>query len=280
MSEGGVDGADAAMSRLVRKHRVQRTLAWLMAPFWVPLAALVLRLGFGYRIAEHAAVRAEFRRIRSDSSAPLLICANHLTLIDSFVIAWALAPAWTYAIHFDSMPWNTPEETNFANTLRNRLLVYLAKCIPIKRGGTREDVAEVLARVGYLLGRGEIALLFPEGGRSRTGRISEEKLAWGVGRIVAALAGCRVLCVYMRGDQQATWSEYPARGDVMRVSLACIEPKSDARGVRRTRDLVEQIIGELGRMEVEHFSRHPGLPPRAAEPAAMVETGGGVHGGQ
>jgi hypothetical protein len=167
---------------------------------------------------------------------------------------------------FDALPWNTPEETNFARTTTHRALVYLAKCIPIRRGGSRENVAGVLDRIRYLLERGEIALLFPEGGRSRTGRISTDNAAWGVGRIVGAVEGCRVLCVYMRGDAQATWSDYPARGDRMRVSLSCIEPKSDARGARRARDLAQQIVAQLARMEEEHFRVHgsPRLPGTAA----------------
>lgn len=258
-------GADEAGAVIVRRHRVQRALGWLLAPLWVPLAALVLRFGFGYRVADRAALHRAYRRIRSESNAPLLICANHLTLVDSFLVAWALAPSWSYVVAFDSMPWNTPEETNFANTARNRILVYLAKCIPIRRGGSRADAAHVLDRVVHLLQRGETALLFPEGGRSRTGRVSDERAAWGVGRVVAALPGCRVLCVYMRGDAQASYSDFPARGDVMRVSLECIEPKSDARGVRRSRDIVQQILGQLAWMEAEHFRRHPTCaPPRAA----------------
>lgn len=238
---------------MVMHHRVQRTIGWLVAPLWIPIASLMLRLRFGYRVENLAEVRREAERIRAQSSSPLLVCANHLTLIDSMLVAWALAPSWRYLTRFGLLPWNTPEVKNFANTTFNRVVIYLAKCVPIERGGGREDVARVLNRIGYLLGRGELALLFPEGGRSRTGRISEDAAAWGVGRIVAAVPGCRVLCVYMRGDAQETWSDYPAKGDRMRVSLACIEPKSDHRGVRRTRDLAQQIVSQLMRMEARYF---------------------------
>jgi hypothetical protein len=62
----------------------------------------------------------------------------------------------------------------------------------------------------------------------------------------------------MRGDAQTTWSTYPARGDLLRVSLALIEPKSDARGVRRTRDLSQQVIGQLAQMESEYFAARKG----------------------
>jgi hypothetical protein len=267
--------ADRAMARLRARHRVQRAVGWLIAPLWVPLAPLVLRYGLGYRIVDAAQTRREFTRIRAESRAPLLICANHLTMIDSFLIAWALAPGWRYAIDFDAMPWNTPEVTNFASTTTSRALVYLAKCIPIRRGGSREEAAEVLDRIRLLLERGEIALLFPEGGRSRTGRVAVENAAWGVGRVVGAVEGCRVLCVYMRGDAQETWSDRPARGDRMRVSLACIEPKSDARGARRARDLAQQIIAQLARMEDAYFRERSGQPPAPAEePAASPDEAG------
>lgn len=127
------------------------------------------------------------------------------------------------------------------------------KCISITRGGPREDIGVVLERVKYLLLNGETALLFPEAGRSRSGRVEEDAAAWGVGRVVGSVPGCRVLCVYLRGRKQETWSDFPARGDILDASLVCIEPKSDAKGVRRSRDLARQVTGQLVRMEEDYF---------------------------
>jgi len=238
---------------MVVRHRTQRVVGWLLAPFWFPLATLYLRLRFGCRIENIRESRRVYRKIRRESSAPLLICANHLTLVDSFFIAQALSSNWRFVLDFDAVPWNTPEEVNFAATPWNRALVYVAKCIPIRRGGQREDVRAVLERIGYLLSRGEVAVLFPEGGRSRTGRVEADSAGWGVGRVLAGVEECRVLCVYMRGDTQTTWSTYPARGDRLRVSLKLIEPKSDAKGVRRTRDLSMQVMTQLAEMESDYF---------------------------
>ncbi|MEE8313538.1 MAG: lysophospholipid acyltransferase family protein [Myxococcota bacterium] len=220
-----------------------------MAPLWIPLTVLVLRFGLGYRIEGLAEARARFRRILAERSGPLLICANHLTLIDSFLIAWALAPSWRYALRFDLLPWNVPERTNFSSGFWSALLTYLAKGIPITRGGNRPDVAEVLRRVSHLLARGELALIFPEGTRSRTRRVDVESAAWGVGRVIGGLPGCHVLCVYLRGRAQESWGRIPARGDRFHVDLSCIEPKSDQRGMRRSRDLSRQVVTELARME-------------------------------
>ncbi|MEE3326757.1 MAG: lysophospholipid acyltransferase family protein [Myxococcota bacterium] len=252
--------SESGAIRIKRIHRLQRWLGWAVAPLWVPAASFWLTQRLSYKIVELKETRRLYRRIREESDAPLLICANHLTLIDSFLIGLALSGGFRYLIDFDSLPWNIPEESNFANTRLNRVLAYLGKCIPIRRGGSREDVADVLKRVTYLLGKGEAALVFPEGGRSRAGRIEASSAGWGVGRIVSGLEGCRVLCVYLRGDEQRTFSDWPVRGERFHVSTACIEPKSDARGVRGTRDIANQIVSTLANLESEYFLCHGEAP--------------------
>lgn len=242
-----------SVARMRVRHVVQREVGRLVAPLWLPIAGLVLRFVYGWRIENRAVVRRQFRRILRESSSPVLICANHLTLIDSALVAWALMSPWRYIVRFDALAWNTPEVTNFASTRRNRVLTYLAKCIPIRRGGTREEVAEVLNRVILLLKGGEIALLFPEGGRSRSGRVEPDAGAWGVGRVVGSVPGCRVLCVYLRGRSQQTWGDLPVRGERFYVDLCCIEPKSDHRGARKSRDIAQQIVSQLVRMEADYL---------------------------
>ena len=239
-------------TEMIRRHRRQRLVSLITTPIWVGASVLLMRFWFRYRIADVEAVRARYRVLRAQSDGPILLCANHLTLVDSFLIAWACGGLTYWLTHFDELPWNTPERTNFGKTWVARTLIYMAKCIPITRGGAREDVGDVLERVKHLLESGETALLFPEAGRSRTGRVEESSAAWGVGRIVGAVPQCRVLCVYARGRQQETWGNFPAKGDTIDVALACIEPKSDAKGVRRSRDLAQQIIRQLMNMEAAH----------------------------
>lgn len=240
-------------SEMMRQHALQRVVSMVTAPIWLALTIFAMRLYFRYRIEDVDAVRAQYRQIRTQSDVPMLICANHLTLVDSFLVAWALGSGPYWLAHPDELPWNTPERTNFGKNLFSRMLIFITKCIAITRGGPREDIAVVLERVKYLLAHGETALLFPEAGRSRTGRVEEEAAAWGVGRVVGSVPGCRVLCVYLRGRQQETWGSFPAKGDVLDVSLACIEPKSDSKGVRRSKDLARQVTGQLLRMEADYF---------------------------
>ncbi len=232
---------------------VQRGLGRLLAPLWVPLLAGVMRFGFGWRVREQAALRAEYARLRAEPGGPLLLCANHLTMLDSFVIAWALGSPGFYLRQHAALPWNTPESRHFASTVWRRALVYLMKCVPVTRGSDRRAVGRVLARVRYLLARGEAVLVFPEGARSRSGRVELESAAYGVGRLVQALPGCRVLCVYLRGDGQEGYSSAPRRRERFRARLACFEPKTDQAGVRGAQGLARQIVGRLAELEREHF---------------------------
>jgi 1-acyl-sn-glycerol-3-phosphate acyltransferase len=222
----------------------------------VPLVTVWLRFVARYEIEDRDAARREYRRIREEDAKTgraLVVCANHLTLIDSAIIAWALgSPGW-YLLHYSSLPWNVPERRNFAVSLGQRFATYVMKCLPITRGGNRGDVARVLAEFAWLLSRGDVGLVFPEAGRSRTGRIDVEAATPGVGRVIRSVSGCRVLCVYLRGRGQRTFSDYPLRGERFRVALRLVEPKSAHDGLRGSRDVSRQILAELASMEESHF---------------------------
>jgi hypothetical protein len=227
----------------------------LLSPLWIPVTSLLMRFAFRWQVdpADCAAARREYRRIRRESDAPLLVCANHLTMFDSFVIGWAIGSASDYLRDFGALPWNTPEEVHFASNWWKRALAYLYKCVPVKRGSDRAEVAKVLEKVRFLLARGQAVLVFPEGGRSRSGRVEIESAAYGVGRLVTGLPGCRVLCVYLRGEGQESWSDLPRRGERFHVAVSVIEPKSDQRGLRGSLDVARQITAQLAELELRYF---------------------------
>jgi 1-acyl-sn-glycerol-3-phosphate acyltransferase len=232
---------------------VQREVTRLLSPISFTLIWIGLRFVRGHRFEQLAEVRREYVAARSRSDAPLLVCANHLTMVDSFLITWALgSPAWHF-LHYSAVPWNVPERLNFAVRPWQKLIIYVLKCIPIQRGGRRSEVAGVLTRLAYLLRRGETALIFPEGGRSRSGRVELDAAATGVGRVIRLVPKCRVLCVYLRGRRQQTWSFVPEKGDRFDVAIREIEPKTDHAGLRGSRDLVRQVVKTLHEMEQEHF---------------------------
>lgn len=247
MEEGGLSAADRF------GLAAQRAVGHLLAPVWLPATVALMRFWFGWRIEGAAAARREYRELWRAKEGPLLLCANHLTLIDSALVAWALgSPGWLLA-HYRALPWNVPERRNFAGSMVSRVLVYLMKCVPITRGGERGEVGRVLGRLVRLVERGETVLLFPEGGRSRSGRVELESAAWGVGRVIAALPGCRVLCVYLRGEHQDGFGDLPARGERFHVRFELLRPTSEFKRLRRARDLAEQTVRVLAALEQRHF---------------------------
>lgn len=250
----------AESQALTRKERfslwLQREVSRITSWFWIPASAFTMRFLLGYRIRNASKLRKRFRSMIRESDGPVLICANHLTMVDSALVAWALGGAWWSVFNFRWVPWNLPEVTNFADSALAQVATWLTKCIPIRRGGRREEVSNVLRRVEHLLSHGETALIFAEGGRSRTGRVEPDRVAHGMGRIASSVAGCKALCVYLRGDRQQSWSMLPVVGDSFYVDIDIFEPSSSERsGIRRSRDFARQIGERLASMEEKYFAR-------------------------
>jgi hypothetical protein len=209
----------------------------------------------GYRIRDLDGTRRRAHKLLGNAPGPVLICPNHLTWIDSLVVQWALTSPGQVLRSYRLFAWNVPEWTNFSRNNFLRIICYLGKCIPIVRGGDRTQQKITFEKLSYILRRGELVMVFPEGSRSRTGRIDLENLAHGLGRMVKELENCRVLCVYVRGDRQDQRSVLPPAGQTFSVDMELIAPVSEKKGLRATREIVLQIARKLVDMEERHFAR-------------------------
>ncbi len=198
------------------------------------------------------------RRVYRDALAtgrPTLVCANHLTMFDSLYLHHAFGSTLDYLLDFRSFSWNVPAVENFTNNALWRTIVYLGKCIPIDRAGDAAHHKKVLDKLTYLASMNEVCTIFPEGGRSRTGRIDVENVTYGVGRVLAALDRPQVICAYLRGERQDTYSKAPEIGDMLHLAVEVIEPKTSLTGLRAARDLSRQVAEKLREMEEGYFRR-------------------------
>jgi 1-acyl-sn-glycerol-3-phosphate acyltransferase len=217
-----------------------------------PLMPVVMKL-LRYRVRDMAHIRQTVRHLLKKHKGPWIICANHLTMIDSLILAWAMMPAYRYMLNYRWAPWNVPERNNFHRNIIVGWLCYLTKCIPITRRGKRKTVRSTLDKCALVLRKKQNLMIFPEGGRSRTGRIDIENFQYGVGRLVNQNPDCRVMCIYLRGDQQNDYSNFPRFGEVFYMTVDVCSPTSMFNGLKAHRDCAQQIIVRLAQMEKNYF---------------------------
>ena len=235
---------------------IQYILGRVAIFFLSPLYFAFIRL-MGYRVKDIRKMRKECSRHYRDHEGPWIICANHLTMIDSFIISYALYSLPRHLLHFRLLPWNLPERNNFQRNILLAIICYLAKCVPINRGGNREEMKKTLDKCNALLEWNQTILIFPEGGRSRTGRVNTEGYSYGVGRFVKEFEDCKIMCVYLRGDKQHTYGFIPRFGDRFTVRTEILQPElTEENGLRAQRFYADQIIKKLAQMEEDYFNSH------------------------
>lgn len=242
--------------------RVQAILGWAAFTVVGPGAWLYMRVLRANRIEGLKEARRVYREALADGR-PVVVCADHLTMADSIYLHHAFASVPDYLVRFRRFSWNVPAIENFKRDPFLRTVTYLGKTIPIDCSGDPTHLKKVLDKIKHVVSHGDVCTLFPEGGRSRTGRVEPSKVTYGIGNILKDLDRPRVICAYLRGARQTTWSRLPARGDTLHLYVEVIEPKTEATGLRASRNLARQVIDKLKAMEDVHFAR-VGDPGRAA----------------
>jgi 1-acyl-sn-glycerol-3-phosphate acyltransferase len=176
-------------------------------------------------------------------------------MIDSFILSYAIFSFSQHIISFRKLPWNLPERGNYRGNVLLVFLSYLSKCIPVERGGPREKTKKVLDKCTYLLRNGETIMIFPEGRRSRTGRVDKEGFSYGIGRFVKDVENCKVMCMYLRGDKQDSYSIIPAWGEKFSVQIEIFTPQHvEGSDLKVQREYATQIINRLVKMEEDYFA--------------------------
>lgn len=204
---------------------------------------------FGLKINNLKEVRKKYKELISKADSPIIICSNHLTYADSAIQSIAFNTITSYLWNFKSLPWNLPEKKNFSKKWYLRVICYLGKCITVERGVSSAKGKETQKKMLYVLKKGDIISIFPEGKRSRTGKIDTEDYSYGVGQILEKCPETKVICVYMRGKKNGGFSKYPQKNEEFSIELELISPSSNLKGLRKVRDYSSQVINQLVKME-------------------------------
>lgn len=235
--------------------RVQRGLAFTNAIWFAPLMAGMLRYLGRYQHQDLKRFRRKLHEIIAQNpERPVIICANHLTMIDSLLITWFLHSIPSYLRHFHWFPWNVPEISNFGRNLLTRLMCYLGKCIYVERTGSVQSRRKTFEKMRFLLDAGETLCVFPEGGRSRTGRIALDSSVYGVGELIDEFPDATILALYLRGEKQDSYSFFPKRGERFYADVEQLQLSTAFKGRRAHRDLTLQVMHALQSMEDRFYA--------------------------
>lgn len=224
---------------------------WWFGPFFLFLLRIVGR----YSCVNKSAFQAQIRDIMLEvGQRPVIICANHLTMIDSMIITAFAFPMHTYMVKYRWFPWNVPELMNFGKNIPLRMMCYLGKCIYVERQGSISSKKLTWSKVKYMVQNGELVNIFPEGGRSRTGRVAPDQAVYGVGQIISEMKDCQVICLYSRGIDQENYAFFPKRGERFYLNARLIQTPTNETGRRAYREITMHIMNQLQSMEEEYFA--------------------------
>lgn len=232
---------------------IQEAVSYCLFLIYAPLIYLLYKYKFRFKVDDLNAVRKKYQELLKDNPGPVIICTNHLTLIDSVIQAVIINSISGYMQNFSGLPWNLPEKSNFYHNYVTRLFCYLGKCIPVQRMTDPKNKLKTMEKIEYVISRGQVVSVFPEGTRSRSGLIDDQSFSYGSGEILKRIQNATVICIYLRGRKNGGFADFPQKGEDFYIQMEVLKPTSEFTGLRKVRDLSTQIINKLKMMEREFF---------------------------
>ncbi len=142
---------------------------------------------------------------------------------------------------------------NFGVNPLSRLMCYLGKCVFVERHGSVESRKLSWSKVTWLNHQGDYICVFPEGGRTRIGRIDRDAAVYGVGQLLQDNPDTLVICAFLRGMGQQNFSFFPRRGEQFFLDVEHCDAKVQP-GRRGQREITLQMFDCLESMEKKYFA--------------------------
>jgi 1-acyl-sn-glycerol-3-phosphate acyltransferase len=207
------------------------------------------------------------------ASGGAIFAPNHLSVLDHFVLGAALPRRITFV-----------GKAEYMDSWKTKYIFPALGMIPIDRsGGSAAENA--LNAAASLLGRGEFFGIYPEGTRSRDGRLHRGHT--GVARL-ALRTGCPIFPVGLQGtlEVQPPDSSLPRPFRMMRVRIG--RPIDTARYAGRSSDrlalrqITDEVMFEIrglsGQEYVDTYATKTSENLPSAEPTRLVPDAGAANG--
>jgi monolysocardiolipin acyltransferase len=214
--------------------RLNAAITWLLTVFLVlPVFVFIMK------VLNRTRVRGK-RHLQS-GPRPLVFVSNHVTLLDDGFIGVLVFPPRAL-FEYGFIPHHVPEERNFFKGPLLSWFLRRMKCIPIRRG---EGVFQpAVDQVIAVLRAGGVVHIFPEGTRTRTGKLMAGKA--GVGRVLYE-TGATVVPCYHRGLEKVlpVGARLPRIGNRVEIIIGPAFTIEPFRSLPNTRETWQLIAGHL-----------------------------------
>ena len=201
---------------------------------------------------------------------PAVVCANHVSFLDSAVLMLLMPRPITFV-----------GKSEYMDSWKTRRLFPAMGMIPIDRGGGERSEA-ALAAAERVLRNGGLFGIFPEGTRSRDGMLYRGKT--GAARL-AARVGCPILPVGIVGTReiQPPGARAPRVSGAIRVTIGA--PVHPGRGVRtgdggsaqldgmELRAVTDEVMFEIMTMTGQPYRNVYAGGPSAPQSVPVVDSG-------
>lgn len=212
-------------------RRLTPATRWLITNFVAPPCVFLL---FG--VLNRTRI---YGRGRIPHAPNTLVLSNHQSMIDSFPIAYYLFyPEKIFRPHLG--PWNAAAAENFFKNPFLAWVFHQFKCIPVRRG--RRDLKAMMRSARAL--RAGTLTLFPEGTRSRNGRVGRGRA--GAGMVILQTRP-QVVPVTLEGLDRVLpiGSRLPRIGQRVSIYVGRPVPYDDLAAEGRSRKSAQQIVDRV-----------------------------------
>ena len=193
------------------------------------------------------------------ADGPAVICPNHISVIDSFLLPWVLPRPITFV-----------GKAEYLDDWKTRKLFPALGMIPIQRGGG-DQARAALAAAREVLERGELFGIYPEGTRSRDGRLYKGHT--GAARL-ALETGAPIIPVGLIGTREIQPPGQPYPSPFRRATVKIGAPIAVERYVARAegstvlRPLIDDVMYEIRNLcGQEYVDAYAGSSKKKARPA-------------
>lgn len=231
---------------------IQRVVSRLLFVLIGPIMSYMVFKKYKITASNLYEIRQKYRSLVKNGMGPVLICSNHLTYADSIIQSVFLSSPFGHFVRFNHLAWHLPEKSNFEHNFMWKIICYLGKCIPVVRSGSPQQSKHSLSKMKYVLGKGDVISVFPEGTRSRNGLVDDINFSYATGQILKDYESANVLCIYMRDKKNGSFAKFPQKNAEYYFEMSLIKINSEYKGMRRVKDISSIVIRQLKLME-ENF---------------------------